>query len=46
MRALLVSTTDAREGWPAPELVPTPDELMPEGRAAPAPKGGIPWWLL
>ena len=27
IRAFLVSATDAREGWPAPELVATPDEL-------------------
>ena len=34
IRSFVVSATDARQGWPAPELVPTPDELMPEGRAA------------
>ena len=27
IRAFLVSATDAREGWPDPELVRTPDEL-------------------
>ena len=27
IRAFLVSATDAREGWPAPELVATPGEL-------------------
>lgn len=27
IRAFLVSATDAREGWPAPALVATPDEL-------------------
>ena len=27
IRAFLVSATDAREGWPAPELVATADEL-------------------
>ncbi len=27
IRAFIVSATDAREGWPAPDLVPTPDEL-------------------
>ena len=25
IRAFLASATDAREGWPAPSLVPTPD---------------------
>ena len=28
IRAFLVSATDAREGWPAPELVATPGELV------------------
>ena len=37
VRSLVVGATDATEGWPAPELVRTPDDLMPEGRAAPAP---------
>ena len=27
VRAFVVSATDAREGWPAPQLVATPDEL-------------------
>ena len=27
IRAFLVSATDARQGWPAPVLVPTPEEL-------------------
>jgi len=27
IRAFLVSATDARQGWPAPALVATPDEL-------------------
>ena len=27
IRAFLVSATDAREGWPAPELVATADDL-------------------
>ncbi len=27
IRAFLVSATDARQGWPAPQLVATPDEL-------------------
>ncbi len=27
LRAFLVSATDARRGWPAPQLVATPDEL-------------------
>ena len=27
MRAIIVSSTDAREGWPDPQLVATPDEL-------------------
>ena len=36
VRAIVVGATDEITSWPAPELVPTPDELMPEGRAAPA----------
>ncbi len=27
IRAFMVSATDAREGWPAPSFVPTPEEL-------------------
>ena len=27
LRAMIVTSTDAREGWPDPELLPTPDEL-------------------
>ena len=33
-RAIVVSATDAREGWPEPELIPTPEEFM-ERREAP-----------
>ena len=33
VRAVIVSATDARRGWPDPELVPTPD-LGDEGRRA------------
>ena len=36
LRAIIVSSTDAREGWPDPVIRPTPAALMePEGRAAP-----------
>ena len=35
IRAFLVSATDAREGWPAPEMVATADELA----SADAPRG-------
>ena len=35
LRSVVVGTTDARTGWPDAELVRTPDELMPESRAAP-----------
>ena len=39
VRAFIVSATDERQGWPAPELVPTPDEL-----AVPrAPRKRRPW---
>ena len=31
IRAVIVSATDAREGWPDPVLIPTPD-VEPEGR--------------
>ena len=42
IRAFLVSATDAREGWPAPVLVPTPEELA----SASAPRQrGLPRWL-
>ena len=42
IRAFLVSATDAREGWPAPVLVPTPEELA----HASAPRlRGLPRWL-
>ena len=44
MRALLISSTDARAGWPAPTIVPTPG--MDEGRAGPAPRREVRWWLL
>ena len=27
-RAFIVSSTDAREGWPTPELIPTPADLL------------------
>ena len=36
LRSLVVGATDARGGWPAPELFPTPGEFMErEERAAP-----------
>ena len=42
IRAFLVSATDAREGWPAPVLTATPDELA----SADAPRvRRIPRWL-
>ena len=31
IRGILVSATDARQGWPPPVLVPTPDELASAG---------------
>ena len=34
IRAFIVGATDARDGWPSPELVATPDEFM-ERREAP-----------
>ena len=34
LRSFVVGATDMREGWPSPDLIRTPDELMPEGRAA------------
>ena len=44
VRSFVVGATDAREGWPPPELVPTPEKHM--RRATPAP---VPWrrriWL-
>ena len=41
LRAFIVSATDAREGWPEPEFVPTPD--MDGERAAPERRRRI--WL-
>lgn len=36
LRALIVGATDVREGWPEPELIPTPPEYMErEARSAP-----------
>lgn len=35
IRGIIVAATDARAGWPEPEVIPTPGEYMPEGRAAP-----------
>ena len=43
MRALLISSTDARIGWPTPAIVPTPG--MDEVRAAPAPRRRAWLWL-
>jgi len=47
LRSFVVGATDAREGWPAPEIIRTPDELMPEGRGARAPgrHRRTPVWL-
>ena len=47
IRAFLVSATDAREGWPAPELVATAGDLV-RGAAIPAPAPParrVPRWL-
>ncbi|MDE0052599.1 MAG: HK97 family phage prohead protease [Rhodospirillales bacterium] len=41
IRAFLVSATDARRGWPAPQLVATPEELA----AATAPRRRRRVWL-
>ena len=46
VRSLVVGATDEVTNWPAPELVRTPEEMMPEGRAAPAPRREVRWWLL
>ena len=45
LRSFVVGATDARSGWPEPEIVRTPDDLMPEGRAAPAPVRRRRLWL-
>ena len=45
IRSFVVGVTDARDGWPAPELVRTPDDLMPEGRAAAVPERRRRVWL-
>ena len=44
IRSFVVGATDSRDGWPAPELVRTRDDLMPDGRAAPAPERRRRWW--
>ena len=42
VRAFIVSSTDERQGWPEPVLVPTPEELA----SASAPRlRGLPRWL-
>ena len=42
LRALIVTSTDAREGWPDPELLPTPEEMA----SASAPRiRRVPRWL-
>ena len=42
LRAVIITSTDAREGWPNPELVSTPDELA----HASAPRARrVPRWL-
>ena len=41
LRAFLVSATDARQGWPAPVLAATPEELA----AASAPRRRLARWL-
>ena len=42
LRALIVTSTDAREGWPDPELLPTPEEMA----SASAPRiRRAPRWL-
>ena len=43
IRAFVVGTTDAKAGWPEPELVPTPGMEAP--RAAPEPKRRVRLWL-
>ena len=36
IRSFVIGATDARQGWPAPAIVPTPDEYMAaEARSAP-----------
>ena len=35
IRSFIVAATDARDGWPAPELIPTPGEYVEPRRAAP-----------
>ena len=42
LRALILTSSDAREGWPMPEIVATPEELA----HASAPRSrGLPRWL-
>ncbi len=41
LRAIIVSTTDSREGWPEPEIIATPDELA----HAHAPRNRRKIWL-
>ena len=42
LRAVIITSTDAREGWPNPELVTTPEELAHAG----APRARrVPRWL-
>ena len=35
LRSFVIGATDMRDGWPEPDLIRTPDDLMPEVRAIP-----------
>ena len=42
LRALIITSSDAREGWPMPEIVATTEEVA----SADAPRlRGLPRWL-
>ena len=46
IRSFVVSSTDAREGWPEPRIVPTPDDLMEtrsSGLAVPRQRRMLAW---
>ena len=41
IRSIVIGATDARENWPIPDLIETPEDVMP--RAAPAPRRRRVW---
>ena len=45
LRAFIATSTDMRGGWPDPELVPTPEELIERSAPAHRERARKRWWL-